>query len=245
MLGVNIPKDLENWSHDKLRYYLLFQTAGMRQLVDNLRKKHNFNPEKKHELESKLAWSSNDGNLKNELETLVNDLGIARDFIDYSILNDDIDEPFLDGLSIPVYIATSVRPLTSGFFIKIDQSTTQTKVLEAFREVQEMMKHFNQYIQKKKNHYAPAKKETRLSNLSQAIKITLLIEKELINGKSVTESIGTIAEIVYPEELESELQTKTNAEKTQERYYDILRYYHIPTPLQFKKLASKYSLTKK
>ncbi len=245
MLGVEVPNGIEEWTYDKVKYFLLFHTAGTHLLVKNLREKYKYNSKKRTIFERKLRSSIHNQNLERELEDVVNELGIGRAFVDYSLLNDTIDEEFLDSVSLPIFIATSVSHLTSGFFIKVDQKTTLTTVQESFNEIQKLMIHYNKFIQKKKNYYAPAKKEAPLNNLSKSVEIALLIEKELIQGKSVTESIGTVADMIYPVENETELQKKTTAEKVQERYYEVLRYYHIPTPLQFKKLASKYAPSRK
>lgn len=175
LLG-KVSNDINTWSLEKIRHYLLLNSAGFRIVIDRIIEKHRLKYKKKEKLNRRLGLAriGGDPELNEDVIAIIESLGIDRYLLETVLLNNGIkNHQVLDDYCLPVY----TPPITgSGFYIRVSARTQRQTVLKAFWEIKKIFDGLN------KNKEVKGKSkiintDSQPKQLDLYIKLFLIIEK--------------------------------------------------------------------
>ena len=132
LLGKEEQQKLKEWDNETTRYFLILKSAGFKEAVSIVRKKHNLIGKWNRNIKDSLIRAELRSNsiLNNDINLITDFYSIQRHFVETIVSGIGIQNlTILENYSTPIY----TPPIAdSGFYIKVSPITSKKKVLEAY-----------------------------------------------------------------------------------------------------------------
>ena len=234
---VKVPSDIDQWDFERIRWYLMFRTAGFKKLVEKLRKKHKLDKLSLVE-RSKIVdpvvldYVGQYPELKEELENLSRWLRVNKLIISNKFITFDSNDEYLEIESLPIHYG----PISQeGLYIRIDPHTARSTVDRAYKQSREQQKRFEKLgrpmipkLDIKFRH----KRNKDILNIKYLLAIEDIIYATADEIDHASES--KLEKIVKTAIKEISYQVKDKNINVKARYYRMLESYSIPTFKDFR-----------
>lgn len=251
MLGSNILEITEDWEYEKVKSYLLSQSAGFKILKNKLLIKYGLDKLSKKARKNKLIHVSLpglDSPLKKDFETILSKLRINNVMLE-NLLSDWDDYTGYDYPSLPFYASISGESLPEGFYIRVDPHTRRDTVIKTYKYIKDEYEHLNKHPSRVGPEIKISKRDKKPDDLKRKIKFYIIVEETILDKLKdakelskdeylqslINDSIKFAGEKVFKNK-------KDDFQFFKDKYYSIQTYYAIPTYTQFSELLISLSL---
>lgn len=246
MLGNKIQILEPDDEFEKTRCLLIASTAGFSLLRDSILKKFRLKTLTSKAIKEKFIFAELLGSseLDKTIVSASNELMLNRVVFE-DLISGWIKKKGLDYVSLPFYASSADKPLPDGFYIKISPYTTRETTLKTFKYIQRVWK--DAIKASTTPNVKVTRRERKIDNLESKIRLFSIIEETILKHLKDAQDLDRpeYLDKIIKDSIEyasKEIYGKVRSKYAHDIYYDLQKYYNLPSYTDFKKLLISLSL---